>query len=265
MSKTDLSNLVVSSIVGMHHVCHDANVFQAGSSPVSTLVIRISGMTEYITDSGEVFISDPNHVVFIPAGCRCSMNASDNNESAWIDFTLDSAGNEPLSISSYEVQNTSELISIYNRMENKRMYRKPAYRNYSMAALYELFARVEVQSGACGVTPSSYRTVKPAVDYIEQHISDAALDNQAIAESAGISEVYLRRVFNSVFGITPARYITNIRIDKAKDLLNGGAESISKIAEAVGYKDVYYFSKVFKRVTGMTPSAYARSVNIMNI
>ena len=59
----------------------------------------------------------------------------------------------------------------------------------------------------------------------------------------------------------PKAYITQLRIRYACDLLKSGKYKIGDIAEEVGYKNVYYFSKVFKAQTGSTPSEYKKNVD----
>ena len=259
MHQTDLSKLVVKTVSGVHRSHYGPRERRDENMQINQLVIRITGTTEFRTDDA-VYLSDCNHVVFVPKGCSYTMTSSGLTDSVWVDFQLYDNG-EPLVLSSYEIQNVQELVAVFDRMERNRMFRKPAFRNYSMAALYELFARVEAQSGVKGASPLKYKTIKPAIDYIEKHYNDPELNNLALAQAAGISEVYIRKVFNNVFGVTPARYITSIRMEKAKPLLIGGEISISEVAEAVGYNNIYHFSKAFKRVTGVTPTAYSKREN----
>ncbi len=259
MQQTDLSKLVVKKIYGVHRSRFGPRERRDENLAFCQLVIRITGTTEFRTDDA-VYKSDCHHVVFVPKGSTYTMTSSGLTDSVWIDFHLYSTG-DPLVLSSYEIQNVQELVTVFERMERKRMFRKPAFRNYSMSALYELFARVEAQSGASGAAPHKYKTIKPAIDYIEKHYDNPDLNNTVLAQASGISEVYLRKVFNAVFGITPARYITNIRMEKAKTLLIGGVASISEVAESVGYNNIYHFSKAFKRVTGETPTNYSKREN----
>ena len=260
VQETDLSKLIVKEIAGVHRSSYGPRERWDRNLEYCQLVIRINGTTEFITEN-KTFMSDSQHAVFLPEGCTYKMTSSVLTDSVWIDFHVYDTG-EPLEITEYHIQNVQELVKVFDRMERKRMFRKPAYRNYSMAALYELMAMVEAQSGMNGQTPARYKTVKPAVDYIEKHYSDPNLSNQMLAQVAGISEVYLRKMFVSVFGTPPARYITNIRMEKAKSLLTGGMNSVSEVAEAVGYNNIYHFSKAFKRVTGLTPTEFAKHENL---
>jgi AraC-like DNA-binding protein len=71
--------------------------------------------------------------------------------------------------------------------------------------------------------------------------------------------VHLRRVFSSVFGISPAKYVINERIILAKDLIKLPYMNIEDVAEQCGFSTLTYFFKTFKKITGETPSAYRKS------
>jgi AraC-like DNA-binding protein len=77
-----------------------------------------------------------------------------------------------------------------------------------------------------------------------------------IAASAGLSEVYFHRRFTSVFKVTPHAYLLRRRMDLAHQLLSGTAQSIREIANASGYADQFYFSRVFKRWFEVSPERF---------
>ena len=85
-----------------------------------------------------------------------------------------------------------------------------------------------------------------------------ALDDAA--ESMGMSTVYFSRQVKVLTGHTFLEYLTAYRIDKAKDLLRSTDMSVSDIGHSAGYSESNYFLRVFKRVTGMTPSTYRNQV-----
>ena len=78
----------------------------------------------------------------------------------------------------------------------------------------------------------------------------------ALAREVGVSQYRLSRRFHEVMGVTLRTYLLRARLEKAKDLLATTREQITEVALAVGYSDLPRFDKLFKRYTGMTPSAY---------
>lgn len=81
----------------------------------------------------------------------------------------------------------------------------------------------------------------------------------SVRELAGrlyLSKDYLRHLFQEHAGQSPMRHIIQARIEKAKDLLTDPLLSIGEIAQCSGFENVYYFSRLFKKETGRTPSSY---------
>jgi signal transduction histidine kinase/AraC-like DNA-binding protein/ABC-type sugar transport system substrate-binding protein len=97
--------------------------------------------------------------------------------------------------------------------------------------------------------------VKRAVLHLQQNFTEN-LSRQDLADAAGVSKNYLSNIFSQEMGLSPWDYLTRYRIKKAKDLLLTSHESIAGIACEVGFEDVSYFNRVFRKTTGCTPSAF---------
>ncbi|NCE65759.1 AraC family transcriptional regulator [Pseudoflavonifractor sp. 524-17] len=80
-----------------------------------------------------------------------------------------------------------------------------------------------------------------------------------LAERLEVSPAHLSRVFGKKTGISPGKYITRVRIEYAKLLLQDPDTTIAYVAEASGFANANYFAKVFRRETGMSPSEYLES------
>lgn len=92
------------------------------------------------------------------------------------------------------------------------------------------------------------------ITYIEDHYSEKISLDQ-IAENMYLSPFYISRIFKGETGNTPIRHLINIRLEKAKGLLENGYQgSIQEVAALVGYDDAYHFSKLFKKKYGISPS-----------
>ena len=77
-----------------------------------------------------------------------------------------------------------------------------------------------------------------------------------LAQMCGVSETYFRRIFLNAKGCSPIDYINNLKLSRAKELLGSGMYSISEVAEQSGFHDESYFSRFFKKQTGVAPSKY---------
>ena len=100
--------------------------------------------------------------------------------------------------------------------------------------------------------------VRPAIDYIESHYAEE-LSLQQLADICNYSYSHFSKMFIKAFSINPNTYISYTRIRKAEDLLKSTDMNISDIASEVGYNDVSYFIRVFRKLKGISPNKYRKS------
>ena len=103
--------------------------------------------------------------------------------------------------------------------------------------------------------------IQKIINYVDDHISEENMTLKGISENIlYMNASYVSRIFVKEVGQTFSSYVTEHRIEKAKEILSGtSVEQIQNVATLVGCgNNPYYFSKIFKKVTGMTPTIYAR-------
>lgn len=98
--------------------------------------------------------------------------------------------------------------------------------------------------------------VAQARDYLEAHYTEN-VDLETLATMTALSPFYLARVFHQQVGLPPHKYLTHIRITRAKALLTLGY-SASDVALETGFSDQSHLTRHFKRIVGITPGHYAR-------
>ena len=109
-----------------------------------------------------------------------------------------------------------------------------------------------------------------SVLYIDRHYMDPELSLSSVANAVSVSPNHLSTLFKSKIGVGFSEYLTEVRIRQAKRLLilmNGKAKASAarqllfgdQVGERVGYQNMEYFSMLFKKNTGQTPSQYRRS------
>jgi AraC family transcriptional regulator len=101
---------------------------------------------------------------------------------------------------------------------------------------------------------------RKAAAYIEEHLTEP-LSLAAIAQQVGLSSCYFCRAFRQSFGMPPQRYQMHQRIEHAKTLLGKHTASVTDVGYEVGYSDTSSFSTAFRRVSGLTPTAYRRGLD----
>lgn len=103
-------------------------------------------------------------------------------------------------------------------------------------------------------------TMHEITEYIKQNYFDPHLSIEGIAHKFGISLPYLSRIFKKEEGVSPIKYLLNTRMEHACHLLSTQHYTISEVAYAVGFNSPFYFSNVFKKMYGFSPSAYSTQV-----
>lgn len=157
------------------------------------------------------------------------------------------------------------LVAIEKRVldEEDQM---PSYAPLEIMAIVKLETLDEVKHYACGflnglwevTSPNrkeSHRSIiKKSMLYMEQECQYASL--QSVAQKVYMTPTYLSLLFKNNTGKTFIEHLTDIRIDKAKDMLRSTHYKNYEVAEKVGYHDSRYFSQIFKRKVGVSPSEY---------
>ncbi len=100
--------------------------------------------------------------------------------------------------------------------------------------------------------------IRAALEIIRRNLSDPNLSLRFVAEKVGLSEAYFSSLFHAEIRIPFRKYLTNVRIEEAKYLLEQGECKIWDIACRTGFSDESYFSKVFKKATDVSPKDWRK-------
>lgn len=123
-----------------------------------------------------------------------------------------------------------------------------------LLVLRERVEPVEQKNGFSFESVNKKYVVEQMISYFEDHYREKISLDQ-IAGNMYLSPFYISKIFKSETGDTPIRYLINIRLERAYELLmKGEAGSVREAAASVGYEDVYHFSKLFKKKYGIPPS-----------
>lgn len=102
-----------------------------------------------------------------------------------------------------------------------------------------------------------YKYIKRALSYIDYHWNQkVTLDD--LSAAAELSKNYFLKIFSDTLGVTPNVYLTNYRMDKAKEMLVLSELAIQEIALQCGFENIPYFSYLFKKSTGLSPSEFRK-------
>ncbi len=94
-----------------------------------------------------------------------------------------------------------------------------------------------------------------SLSYLREHFTED-IDKEALAAMDGLGSSRYHALFRQLMGCTPAGYITSLRMSKARELLIDPDLPVGEVAALCGYADPLYFSRVFRRECGLSPSQY---------
>lgn len=216
--------------------------------------------------SGELF--------FVPQGCRCTLENDDNGtpEVIIIRFRWD------LKFKPGQTRSASNLV----KCDELRLYtfRMPQIRNWihefmsdcgsdDPVLYYQLQSHLYAMASALLASVQKTRPVDDELtDYVEQTKQymleqyNTAMDIEEIARLSGLSPTRFYQSFRRHTGLSPHKFITTIRLNASLCLLANTTSSVMDVAHSVGYTDELYFSRLFKKHMGLSPSEYAACAKI---
>lgn len=103
-----------------------------------------------------------------------------------------------------------------------------------------------------------FLNIAKGIAYMEGHFT-SKITNKQLAELCAVSQDYFVRTFKNYYHITPKQYLLDLRLNKAKEQLVAQMQSVNEVASTLGFENATYFSRVFKKKVGMTPTQYRRS------
>ena len=247
-----LSNLVITGLHSASTMYTLENTKgRKTDRPRWAVYIKYEGETIY-RSYGKDFLSDRDHIVVLPRGCRYEWRCTKAGHFSVIEFDSEVRGQEPMC---FHVKNGKKLLAMFKELEHKRNLRRPMYELECIRDAYSIILYL-VQFGSDRYIPShKQQKLFPVIEYISQNY-DKRITNESLAAVTGMSAVYFRKLFTEVMGESPIAYTKRFRIEKAKEMLKSDYGTISDVAQSLGYSSLYDFSRDFKKQTGIAPSKY---------
>jgi iron complex transport system substrate-binding protein len=170
------------------------------------------------------------------------------------------ARTEPFEIQyGFVVNHAASLLLSLSRMDHEWGQPEAMAKLQVKSLFYQFICELLGQLQHQQLEQASPDMVLQAARYMDEHYAEP-ITADTLATLLNCSPRTMQRMFNKRLALGPIDYLMQIRIDKAKELLCRTNAGLKDIAEAVGYVDSYYFSRLFKRYTGVSPSTYRESM-----
>ena len=218
------------------------------------IVFYTGGVRHFIFDDDKTVTVCQNDILYLPKGSNYTVDSQEKGGCYAINFLLFSdVSFEPFKL---KAKNYKHFVDLFQDADLAWSSKRSGFQLKCKSLLYDiLFSLIGEYEIGYG-TNKMFLLIKPAIDYIHSEYTNENIEISRLAKLCDLSESYFRRIFLKKYGTSPIKYINNLKIDRAKELISSDMYSISEAAEAAGFHDDSYFCRKFKEATGMSPSEY---------
>lgn len=207
--------------------------------------------TVYFDD--QVHNIEPNDILFLPSGTHTKYNVKIQSPGDFIDIFY---------VSNVHINSVSRLYKLTSSNANINfqqiltIWQQNPTLNHAkcMSILWEIISKIQNNQRAVKNLSSA---IEPAIEYIKSHYLDQDLSVKQLSTRCGISYSQFLKIFEKQLSTTPKNYIIKLKMSYACELLETD-KSITEISEIVGFTDVYFFSKQFKKHMNISPTGYRK-------
>ena len=237
-------------------------VFDALSSPKANhSLLYFAGCDGHYTfPNGDTLTAQQGDVVYIPAGaCYKTLfcNKKEQISTILINFQLSAQGS-PFAL--------SESVTVLERNAGQTLHElflQSANASSSaqlstirlMSCLYQILDILEKTSNYGLLRSSGFQKIAKGIDYLEND-SQQLMSIDQLAAMCHVSSNTFRRMFRAYSGVSPLEFRLTRKISRAKQLLQAELFTVSQISDMLHFSDVSYFSRIFKKKTGLSPQEY---------
>lgn len=229
------------------------------------LLYVAEGKTHFYIDGRERILTRGNMILFRPQDVQLyEYYGQEAPDVCWVHFTGFDVGAilERCGISAgqkvFFAGTSPEYAGLYHRMIQELQLRRTNFRNLMELMLQQIF----LLAGRC--LREGRQTGNEALDEIQRATQyfhenyNRPISIRDYAAQRHMSQCWFIRSFRQVTKVTPMQYIVSLRITNARNLLDHTNYSVSRVAESVGYDNSLYFSRLFKKHVGLSPSEYRK-------
>ena len=220
--------------------------------PFSAISIRLKGDAR-ITEAGKTEQLSTGDIFYIPEGAPYRLECGEEKIIV-VHFRVDGDFYRHMRV--FRPENTAALRSTF--LELYKVWSGKEQGNYLKAL--SLFCRIlyELERSCATRNDEKRERIKEAVAYMHSSYTDPDLTVAGLCARAYMSDTYFRRIFSEIYGKKPLAYLNDLRLSHAAVLLSETDSSVEEVARLSGFRDVKYFSTLFKKINGLSPSRYKR-------
>ncbi len=248
-SITDINRVI---LVGKDEYKEKVISFTKSNNCKNELIYHLSGKS-VVVFNGQQLETSKDTIRFLPAGEINEYTVDRIERGECIDIVFDT--NIPITDEAFvlKLKQSEKIKSLFKKIFSVWVTKNDGYYFECVSIIYKIFAELEKKTY---IPEKQFLAIKPAIEYIEGHFLDKKITSKELTSCCSISYPYIKKLFIKKFGLPPSKYIINLKINYACDLLKSELYTISQIAEICGYNDIYFFSRQFKEYMGLSPTDF---------
>lgn len=252
MFADEISNLKIISVL---ELSWNSTNNTALPRPYHALSFRTEGNAEFIANNISEKVYEKKDIMFVPQNCGYDIK-SGKNLLFCVHFLADNLPEDKLI--KFSVSNGSSFEKLFASMYEKWGKKTPGYLAGVMSDFYKIISKIQINQIDKKLSSVS-NSMNDAIQYIHEHFTEPDLTIHKISESISISESYFRKLFKKIYEIAPIKYINELRVEHALNLISSGYYNIYEVSEMSGFSDPKYFSTVVKKTTGLSPNEHKKN------
>lgn len=215
------------------------------------LVLHCNGEKKYMFDNGKSYCMKKNDMLYISKGSNYVVDVLEPGDCYCINFDI--ADDVCFDTFSIAPKNIAHFYDNFKAAENVWKTKKQGFKMKCKSHLYDIIYHIQQEYQLKYFSKRQSDLILPAIEYIHNTYTTKTVSISELAEICGISISYFRTIFNSIYGISPIKYINKLKLSRAEELIKSGIYTIHEAAELSGFNDVCYFSREFKKAYGYSP------------
>ena len=216
--------------------------------PSNSFAFFLSGRIDFIYQQITLKVKE-NTLVFLPQNTEYKTLPIENGEYLIINFLTNLPfAKQPFA---FVAENKDDFVRLINKAIKANKYKTRGFMFEIFSAVYSLASLCEQQFITKSI-PAHLNKLKPCIELME---NDPYITVNELAKTINVSTKYFTRLFIETFNTTPKQYMIKLQLNKAAELLKEN-KSVTAAALESGFCDIYYFSKLFKKHMGLTPTEY---------
>lgn len=224
-----------------------------------SFVYILSGQVDYHMEDGRDITFSEGNVHYLPLHCSYTMDVHETGLRYIVcDFVCMNPG--PRQDLWFSPRNSQMYEKLFRELVLQFGTQGPERMALSLSVLFQIYGQIVKEHHPSYLSGAARQKVTKVQTYMLQNLADRSLSVQQLAQQAQMSQVHLRRLFHENFGVSPAKYLLNARVAKAKSLLGLSEMRLEDIAAQTGFSSTAHLCTAFKTVTGLTPGQYRKSI-----